>query len=140
MVDGRCGTCGNEQENLFLDEDEVSTCASCGGVLEQIWWRRPRGPAQWDDRTAVLVFQDANGNLRYPGRSDTPCPKGYEPIRLRSLREVERFEREHNVRSEMTSFDPGSGRGHDDYYTRRLNQMLPSGEIVTRTVQEKVTH
>lgn len=114
MVDGRCGTCGAGQENLYLDEDEVSTCASCGGVLEQIWWRRPRGPAQWDDRTSVMVHVNpATGDVRYPGRHDAKLKDGYERQYLRSLPDVNRFEREHKVVNHTMHYD-SNGRALDD--------------------------
>ena len=85
--------------------------------MEQVWWARPRGPAQWDDATAPVVFiHEQTGEPRYPGRNDAACPPGYRRQYLRSLREVERFGREHGVMSEMAHFDKGSGRGFDDYY------------------------
>ena len=87
--------------------------------MEQIWWRTRQRPGDWDDASAVLVFKNKDGHVRYPGQNTVPCPAGYEPVRLRSLREVERFEREHGVRSEMAWFDRGSGRGHDDYQNGR---------------------
>ncbi len=83
--------------------------------MEQIWWRTRQKPGEWDDSAAVLVFTNRDGEIRYPGRVDAPCPAGYEPVRLRSLRAVERFERQHGVRSEMAWYDKGSARGFDDY-------------------------
>ena len=74
------------------------------------------GAAQWSDKDAVVVFRDADGKIRYPGRNDTPTPAGCERVVMRSLREVEQFERTHGVRSEMAWFDKGSGRGHDDKF------------------------
>lgn len=138
MIDWTC-TCGARVPDVMADEEDVRTCA-CGLAMQQDWLPRLRRDAQWDDRTAVLVFQNAEGQIRYPGRTDARCPAGYEPVRLRSLHEVERFERAHGVRNEMAWFDKGSGRGHDDHFTRRKSQLLPDGRIITRTVEEKVTY
>ena len=111
-IDWRCA-CGREIVDALADERETRNCL-CGLPMEQIWWRTRTRSGEWDDANAVLVFRDAAGNVRYPGRTDAPCPAGFEPVRLRSLRAVERFEREHNVRSEMAWYDR-NGRGHDDY-------------------------
>jgi hypothetical protein len=71
--------------------------------------------AQWDDNTSVMVHVDpATGKVRYPGQHSARLPAGYERVYLRSLREVESFEKQHNVRSEMAWFDKGTARGHDD--------------------------
>ena len=113
MVDWSC-TCGHEEIDAFVEHDATRACPKCHHAMEQVWWRTRQKPGDWDDSTAVLVFKDADGKVRYPGRTDAPCPAGYEPVRLRSLRAVENFEREHGVRSEMAWFDKGSGRGHDD--------------------------
>lgn len=115
-VDTRCLKCGETHENVLLAEDaQLHPCIQCGGEIEQIWWKRPRGPAQWDDATAVEVHINLQtGDVRYPGQVGRPVKAGYERIHLRSLREVENFERAQGVRSEMAWFDKGSGRGFDD--------------------------
>jgi len=124
MVDIRCLSCSHEQSDQLLDEHDVVCCIRCGALTEQVWWKRPRGPAQWDDHTAVAVdicndpTCPEDVRVRYIGSHDARRKPGYERVFLRSLREVERFEREHNVRSEMAWYDRGSGRGFDDHVGR----------------------
>jgi len=115
-IDWLCSCCGVEIIDALADEQEEKRCLQCHTPMEQVWWRTRMRAGEWDDASAVLVFRDKDGNVRYPGRVDAPCPSGFEPVRLRNLHAVEKFEREHNVRSEMAWFDKGSGRGHDDYY------------------------
>ena len=114
MVDWSC-SCGHEEADAFVDADATRKCPKCSAPMEQIWWRTRQRSGEWDDASAVLVFTNRDGEIRYPGRTDAPCPAGYEPVRLRSLRAVERFERQHGVRSEMAWYDRGSARGFDDY-------------------------
>ena len=115
MVDWSCAACAHEEADAFVDVDATRSCPKCSAPMEQVWWRTRQRPGDWDDASAVLVFQNQAGDIRYPGQNTARCPDGYEPVRLRSLRAVESFEREHGVRSEMAWFDKGSGRGHDDY-------------------------
>jgi hypothetical protein len=101
----------------MAEVDDQRTCPSCHAQMEQDWLPRLGRDAQWNDHTSVMIHVDPKtGDIRYPGNHDAKLKPGYERQYLRSLREVERFEREHNVRSEMAWFDKGSGRGHDDEY------------------------
>ena len=84
----------------------------CGGALDIVFSGAPVHQP-WHPSDAIVVFKDKDGNVRYPGRNDVPTPDGFERVTMRSLREVERFEREHNVRSEVAWFDKGSGRGSE---------------------------
>ena len=115
-IDWRC-PCGKEVLNAMAGEQDKRTCPECGLDMEQVWWKRPCGPAQWDDNTAVLVFQNADGQIRYPGRHDARLPSGYERVYLRSLREVDAFERQHNVVNHVMHYD-SNGRAIDDYIGR----------------------
>ena len=115
-VDVRCTVCNWERENVLLAEEDVVACERCSGPAEQVWWKRPRGPAQWDDATAVMVHvHPATGDVRYVGSHDARLKSGYERVYLRSLREVDKFERDHHVANERMHFDR-NGRGLDDRY------------------------
>lgn len=115
-IDWHCA-CGYVLPDAMAAEDDTNTCTECGTQMEQDWLPRTRHNAQWDDATAVLVHVDPRtGDVRYPGTHDAKLKKGYERVYLRSLRDVERFESQHNVRSEMAWFDKGSGTSRlDDY-------------------------
>lgn len=81
--------------------------------MEQDWLPRQRS-GEWDDATAVLVHIDPRtGDVRYVGSHDAKLKPGYERHYLRSLAEVDRFEREHRVCNERMHFDR-NGRGLDD--------------------------
>lgn len=42
----------------------------------------------------IVVFRNAKGEVAYPGDPTDPAPKGYERQELRTIREIESFERE----------------------------------------------
>lgn len=96
--------------------DSLPKCATCGLRMSEDWLPRVRHNAEWSDQNAVVVFKQPDGKILYPGRNDRPTPKGCERVTLRSLRQVERFEKENNVRSEIAWFDRGTGRGFDDHF------------------------
>lgn len=114
-VDLRCVNCEHEEQNVICEEEAILECPDCHAALEQIWWKRAaQHNAQWDDNTAVLVFiNERTGEPRYPGRHDARMPPGYRRHYLRSLRDVDRFDREHKVVNEAMHFDR-NGRGLDD--------------------------
>lgn len=87
--------------------------------MEQQWWKRSSQAGEWHEKDAVVVYRDAQGEIRYPGRNDQPTPAGCERVVLRSLQQVRAFERQHGVRNEAMDYDRGSGRGHDDHIQER---------------------
>jgi hypothetical protein len=115
-IDWDCAGCGRVIADALADENEARECPDCHAQMLQVWWRTRQRAGEWGDADAVLVFRDHEGKIRYPGRTDVQPPAGYEAVRLRSLRAVEKFEKDHAVRSEMAWFDKGSGRGHDDHH------------------------
>jgi len=127
LVDLVCKSCGHEERDRYVETQpdclRVDFCNECKGICEEIWWPRPRKNAQWSDRDAVVVFRDAGGKLRYPGRNDVPTPKGYERLVMRSLREVEAFEKQAKVTCEAMHYDSGSGTARPDEHWRgeRMN-------------------
>ncbi len=93
---------------------------TCGGVVEIVYRPKSQRPAQWSDQDAVVVFRDpSTGQFSIPPRNDAPTPHNMERVEMRSLPEVQLFEKKHGYRSEMVQFDPGTGRGfatgHPDY-------------------------
>lgn len=89
---------------------------------EMVWHptARRRSHAEWQDRDAIVVYEDPRtGKVFYPGRNDEPMPAryrkaGYVRKEMRSMQAVQKFEKEHGVRSEVAWFDR-NGRGHDNY-------------------------
>lgn len=113
MLDLECRNCGAEVDDLFfLKVPNHIIHLECGGEMDLVYRLRSRS-AQWSDRDAVVVFQDKEGHYRFPGRNDVETPKGYQRVELKSLREVEKFEKSANVRSEIAWYDRGSGNSFD---------------------------
>jgi hypothetical protein len=95
-------------------EDDSPECPDCHRPMEQDWLPRVRHNAQWDDNTAVMVHVDpATGDVRYPGQHSAKLKEGYERVYLRSLAEVNAFERKHNVATHVMHYD-NNGRALDD--------------------------
>ena len=119
MIDWRCD-CGHVELNVMAFENAVHDCPKCGGGMAQDWLPRVRHDAQWDDNTSVMVLVNNDPKcpddvrVRYPGSHDARVPTGYERVYLRSLSDVNRFEREHGVANERMHFDR-NGRGLDDH-------------------------
>lgn len=125
LVDLVCKSCGKEERDRYIEVPHVYLCIDCNGECDEIWWApRTRKDAQWSEKDAVVVFRDpATGSIRYPGRNDRPTPAGHERITMRSLREVEAFEKVSKVRCEAMHFDSGSGTMRPDEMWRgdRMN-------------------
>ena len=116
MLDLQCPGCEFQYiDKFFMVVPDKILCPQCGMPMERIWSVQSR-PTEWSERDSVVVFKDANGKIRYPPRNDAQTPPGYERIVMRSLRQVEKFEREHGVRNEAVWYDRGSGRGFDDHF------------------------
>jgi len=114
MLDLECSKCGEIFRDLFVmrvpprivhfGSDENP----CMGEMEQVFLPRARH-AQWSDRDAVVVFRKPDGSISYPGRNDVRTPPGCERVMMRSLQEVNRFERDNKVCCEAMHFNSGNG-------------------------------
>lgn len=67
---------------------------------------------------AVVWVSESEGKVQYPPRNDTQIPsrlqrRGYQRQELRSLKDVERFEKKHKVINEKAWYDSGSGHGFE---------------------------
>lgn len=119
MIDFYCCECSYEVLDVMAQEDERRCCPKCGVVMTQRWWAARRADAQWDDKTAVLVHVTDDPSVpedcrvRYVGSHDAKLKDGYRRMYLRSLREVDRFEREHKVAVHAMHYD-SNGRALDD--------------------------
>jgi hypothetical protein len=117
MLDLKCHACEHEiRDKFFMETPDEIPCPNCGTNMDRMWFLPRRAHAEWSDADAVVVFKDANGKIRYPGQNTAPTPPDCERVVMRSLRQVEAFERKHNVRSEMAWYDKGSGRGFDENF------------------------
>lgn len=106
------------------------TCPDCGQSYRQGQWPwcngsgdhgRPygrQGGSAHPSERSVVYRNPRTGQVAYPPRNDQPMPQvyaqaGYERHEMPSLRDIERLEKQDNVRSEVAWFDRGSG--HADY-------------------------
>jgi hypothetical protein len=123
MLDLECEKCGSVVRDLFVMRrpDRVvhfGDLGECMGEMVEVILPKPRN-AGWSDRDAVVVFRKPDGSISYPGRNDAPTPKGCERVTMRSLREVERFEKDNGVRCEAMHFNNGNGAPVIDHLDRR---------------------
>ena len=97
-------------------------CPVCGitHIFEKSWSSRTRQLHSIHTRERAVVYTNpATGETVYPGQNNLDMPvrykrQGFERRELNSLREIEKFEKEAGVRSEVAWFDRGTGRGHED--------------------------
>lgn len=77
--------------------DDKKSCPKdgCGKISEQILV--PSGSAG-EFSEPIVVHVAADGAVRFPGRSDAKVPKGFERRELRTIRQIENFERQMNTR------------------------------------------
>lgn len=116
MLDLDCHSCGHQIRDKFVMEvPDVYPCPQCNTPMDRAWYLLRGRAAQWSDADSVVVYKDADGKIRYPPRNDQPTPTGYERVTLRSLQEVDRFERQHHVVNEAMHYDR-NGRGMDDTF------------------------
>jgi putative FmdB family regulatory protein len=75
--------------------DDHKNCPKCGRSCEQVVL--PQGePGTLP--IPIVVHRDEKGNFRFPGASDARVPKHFEKVELKTIKEVEKFEREVNQR------------------------------------------
>lgn len=88
--------------------------------MRQDWLPRLRHDAQWGDRDAVMVHVTddpsvpSDVRVRYVGSHDASLKPGYRRVLLRSLREVDKFERDHKVMNHRMHYD-SNGRDISDW-------------------------
>lgn len=126
LLDLECAKCGAVLRDQFfrkvpakLVHCKTDKSSRCRGVMEQVFLSARGRSAGWSDKDAVVVFKKPDGSISYPGRNDAATPKGCERVVMRSLREVERFEKDNGVRCEAMHFNKGNGPEIIDHLDRR---------------------
>jgi len=108
-----CDRCGEIVYDLPLSK-EGAKCV-CLGRMEIYWHQRPRNAVAFSaEETTVVYEHPVTGEVRYPARNDQPMPEryrqqGFEQRELRSLREVDRFSKEHGMINERAHYNSGNG-------------------------------
>ena len=79
----------------------MSICADCGkerGVGDWPWCPHGyAGTSRAQSITPVVVHQAADGTYRLPGAADATVPDGFKKVELRTISEIQRFERNMNL-------------------------------------------
>ena len=74
--------------------DTHKPCPTCKKPSEQV---HLPGVTLAEFKTPIVVHVAADGAVRFPASTDAPVPKGFEKKELRSIREIEQFERRVNL-------------------------------------------
>lgn len=114
--------------------------AGCKATTEQTY--TPEKPKNWTIQP-VVVHVGAGGKIRFPGRADAKVPKGYNKVELRTIPEIEKFERDYNQRlsaeaeqhhaNEARHFEAVRGRNRSDL-RMRMQSMSQFGQDFARLV------
>ena len=74
---------------------------------------------------AIIVHVAADGNVRFPGRPNARVPEGYQKKELRTIREVEQFERQMNRKfsSEAARHNENEERAFAEMRSQRRSEL-----------------
>jgi len=121
--DFECSVCGEVLADLPLSL-EGSECLYCHRGTLQIHWHVPgRDAMAISEKQATVVYEHpVTKHVIWPGKNNVPMPEryqkeGYERKAMRSLREIDRFSKEHNVVHEQSHYN--SGNAYDSEKGRR---------------------
>lgn len=122
LADYECRDCHSKLIDVFrmkrpavLWHQDIDAASSCVGVCDEVFLpRATRTASAFGKDELTLAFRKPDGTYSIPMRNNAPTPPGCERIEMRSLREVEAFERRSGLRSEAAHFDRGTARGFDD--------------------------
>ena len=99
-----------------IDSGQIRHSLHAEHSLEIHYSSHSHDAAVHSSEASVVWHSPTERKVQYPPRNDTPLPsrlerRGYVRQELRSLKEVERFEKKHGVLNERAWCDSGSGRG-----------------------------
>lgn len=112
--DVQCSKCGQIIENYYASPWPSSIRHDDGGELEILWRSSSPSPAAAHPLDRTVVYKDPiTGQVAYPGRNDQLdnryARQGWERVEFEHAREVEKFERQHNVVNEGLWYNAGNG-------------------------------
>jgi len=113
--DFECYDCGKKSSNFVSDDGRIQCyeCSSFNTKLIEAFRPPSLSAGVCSKETAIVWRHPKTGEIRYPGRNDTPIPEayrqqGYERFELNSLRKMDKFERETGTVNEKAHFTDGS--------------------------------
>ena len=110
--------------------DDHKRCPKCKEMSEQVLIPS-RGDAHFE--VPIVVHVDASGKFSFPAHQDAPVREGYEKKELRSIREVEAFERKVNARLSRESAE------HNAREEALLSSVLDKNRKELRTAMERMS-
>lgn len=130
LHDFRCSECGKVFERMVSWDTEQSQC-ECGHQATRVFISHREYRAQSFD--PVLVYRDASGHFRFPGRNTGPVPQGYEPVYLKTTAEVRSFERQVNSKERERYF------AHKERQEKRFEQWIRDARSDLRQKMQHMT-
>ncbi len=121
--DVRCtnADCGySDRDRLFADFDApTGQCPQCHFQLAKVVSFRGRHNPAWHPSSRVVLFRGPNGDVKYPGRADSPMPQryrdqGFERVELSSLAEVTAHEKSTGTLCEAMHWDSNGKTDRED--------------------------
>lgn len=113
LHDVQCTLCGTIIENYYASPWASSIPHGCGGELEILWRSSLPSPAAAHPSERTVIYRNpVTGQISYPGRNDTATPDRYrswERVEFEHARDLEKFEKQHNVVNEKLWYNSGNG-------------------------------
>lgn len=136
----KCPDCG-QQTIPFPDGTPCPLCVAADSGAAFL--RAGRNAQAFDP---VLIFEDAHGNVRFPGRNDAPTPDGFKAVELRDIRQVREFERRMNAREharhevstegERAAFSEAQQRNRAELRAA-MRHMTPAGRALAQAAMDE---
>lgn len=112
LICSRCSAISVDAVSTLID----SECIDCHAGRYEIYYGNwgKRNAAALDARDSVSVYRHPKTKkIVYPGRNDVAMPEryraqGYERVTMRSLRDIDKFSREHGVVNEAAHYNSGN--------------------------------
>lgn len=115
-----CSHCDKIFFDCLICPSSPGRCPSCQYPLEITYLpRHILNAACHPSETCVVYYSPKENKIQYPGRNDIPIPdrlqrRGYQRLEMRSIHDIQRFEKQHHVINERVWYDRGSGHGPED--------------------------
>ena len=106
IYDFRCPKHGVFEIAMPLREyDDKKPCIKkgCALIAEQV--HLPRGGGRGQFAQPIVIHVSADGRTRFPGSPDAKLPKGFVKRELKTIRDIEGFERQMNERLKSEAQD-----------------------------------
>jgi len=139
--------CADRQEALLLlrqyEAGELPVCKTCGGPTHRIYVAHHSQAQHFDP---IVYHESPDGRFRFPGRTDSQVPAGFERKEIRTFREYESFRRKVN-HSENNKIEQANEAEHaflhwQEHFNRRdlrsaMDRMSPAQRALAQLAIER---